>query len=237
MANCRNCSAPLPADAIVCAYCGTRADIDLQGIHEFTVNAPQSQRACPRCRKPLQTLDLNVQGAFLVERCAGCMGLFFDPGELEALLDHSVKHVYQIDSARLGLLEKHQRRDEYGVAYIPCPVCGALMNRVGFGARSGVVVDRCRDHGVWLDGGELRQLMEWTRAGGQLYHQEVQKRKAQEEQRQKERKEREKLYQAVRTSDGSHSVSLATFGRASRRFDSDEDLLGLLSRAAGWLLK
>jgi Zn-finger nucleic acid-binding protein len=40
------------------------------------------------------------------------------------------------------------------------PSCGELMNRSLHGKRSGVVVDGCRDHGLWLDAGELRQLME-----------------------------------------------------------------------------
>ena len=40
------------------------------------------------------------------------------------------------------------------------------MNRKLHGRRSGVIIDSCRDHGIWLDAGELRQLMEWTRAGG-----------------------------------------------------------------------
>jgi len=31
-----------------------------------------------------------------------------------------------------------------------------------------VITDSCRDHGVWLDVGEFRQLMEWQRAGGSL---------------------------------------------------------------------
>jgi len=29
-------------------------------------------------------------------------------------------------------------------------------------------VDRCKTHGYWLDEGELRQLQEWKKAGGEL---------------------------------------------------------------------
>jgi Zn-finger nucleic acid-binding protein len=46
------------------------------------------------------------------------------------------------------------------------------MNRVNFGVRSGVVIDKCV-HGIWLDSGELRKLLEWRKAGGQLYHETV----------------------------------------------------------------
>jgi Zn-finger nucleic acid-binding protein len=40
------------------------------------------------------------------------------------------------------------------------------MSRVNFGYRSGVVIDRCTNHGIWLDSGEITHLMEWKKAGG-----------------------------------------------------------------------
>jgi Zn-finger nucleic acid-binding protein len=61
------------------------------------------------------------------------------------------------------------------------------MHRGLFGKRSGVIVDRCRTHGTWLDAGELRQLMEWARAGGQLLQQE----RDEEERRQEEKRKQE----------------------------------------------
>jgi Zn-finger nucleic acid-binding protein len=48
------------------------------------------------------------------------------------------------------------------------------MNRVAFGHRSGVVIDQCKSHGVWLDGGEISHLLEWKKAGGQLLDQKKQ---------------------------------------------------------------
>ena len=69
------------------------------------------------------------------------------------------------------------------------------MNRKLHGKRSGVIVDSCRDHGLWLDAGELRQLMEWTRAGGEKLNQEH---RAFENQQNSERERREhiaKIYQ------------------------------------------
>jgi hypothetical protein len=40
------------------------------------------------------------------------------------------------------------------------------MSRKNFGAHSGIVVDVCRDHGTWFDGGELAAALEYVRAGG-----------------------------------------------------------------------
>jgi Zn-finger nucleic acid-binding protein len=36
-----------------------------------------------------------------------------------------------------------------------------------FGRRSGILVDQCRDHGVWLDGDELARILRWIRSGGE----------------------------------------------------------------------
>lgn len=235
MPDCKNCSAPLPPDTLVCTYCGTRNDIDLRGVHEYTTAMPTSDRICPRCEKPLRTIDLKIEGTFLIEQCEGCVGLFFDPGELEALLEKSVAHTYQVDHKLINQINTQKRRDEFGVTYIKCPVCQKLMNRVGFGHRSGVVVDRCRDHGVWLDGGELRHLMEWKKAGGELLHQQAQERKKAEEQRLKQRRERDKQYRAARDSGYGVESNPGGFFASSatrRRQHANDDLLGLLGNIA-----
>jgi Zn-finger nucleic acid-binding protein len=172
MANCQNCGAVLTGTLLVCDYCKTRQDVDLSVVHRFTVEKPASERICPRCHIPLQTVDLQLGGKFLIERCPRCLGLFFDPGELEAFLEMAVTGVHAIDPQRLNEVQNVKRSNEYPVTYIDCPVCRRLMNRVNLGTRSGVIADQCRQHGMWLDGGELRQVMEWMKAGGGILQKE-----------------------------------------------------------------
>jgi Zn-finger nucleic acid-binding protein len=188
MANCVNCGAPLTGNLLVCQYCKTRQDVDLTLISRYTVEKPASDRICPRCHIPLQVIDLHLGGKFYIERCPRCLGLFFDPGELEALLDKTVSHVYEIDGQRLSEIQGVKCHSEYPLGYIDCPVCKKLMNRVNFGSRSGVIADKCRDHGLWLDGGELRQILEWVKAGGDLYHKQKQLENAQLELEQEKKK-------------------------------------------------
>lgn len=40
------------------------------------------------------------------------------------------------------------------------------MNRRNVAGKSGVIVDYCAEHGVWFDGNELAQLIDWIRQGG-----------------------------------------------------------------------
>jgi len=179
VANCVSCSAPLPAPSNICAYCGRRNDVDLRGVHKYTVERPNSERTCPRCDIALQTINLKNDGRFFIERCDQCMGLFFDPGELESLLEQSVSNVFEIDRKRLNAINKelYQRdaplREQKQAFYVKCPVCSKFMQRKNFGSGSGVVADRCKSHGIWLDGGELRRLLEWKKAGGQLLHEKL----------------------------------------------------------------
>lgn len=192
MARCSNCKAPLPPGSQVCDYCGNRTDIDLAGIHHYTTHEIDSPRSCPRCSVRLKTIDLKLNGRFLIERCETCHGLFFDPGELEALLEATVKNVFEIDRAGLNAITNDRQPSQHPIAYIKCPVCSQLMHRVNFGAKSGVIVDRCRQHGIWLDGGELRQLFEWMKLGGQLLEQQRQQEQRQEAAK-REQEQREKL--------------------------------------------
>jgi Zn-finger nucleic acid-binding protein len=168
MAKCNSCSAPLPANNNLCVYCGTRNDVDLHSKYDYSIVREQSERHCPQCEKPLQLIDLNINGSFLVERCTDCFGLFFDPGKVETLLESAVSNVFDSNWRQLDAINKDRYPDALKIKYVKCPVCRVFMNRVNFGYRSGVVIDRCANHGIWLDSGEITHLMEWKKAGGPL---------------------------------------------------------------------
>jgi Zn-finger nucleic acid-binding protein len=172
MATCSSCSAPLVADTNKCSYCGTRNDVDLKDKHAYAIIRNETSLFCPNCEKPLQTINLGDKDILLIERCANCFGLFFDSGKIEALLEKSVGHVFEINRKQLDNINQDRFPANKEIKYVKCPVCRSLMNRNAFGYRSGVVVDSCKKHGIWLDSGEITHLMEWKKAGGQLLHQQ-----------------------------------------------------------------
>lgn len=172
MANCTSCSAPLPANTQYCSYCGVRNDIDLLGKHDYQVVDSTSERVCPECAQSLQTISLDAAGSLHIERCANCYGLFFDPGEIETLLDSAVAPVVTVNLELLSNINQDRYPKNATVKYLKCPVCQVLMNRVIYGYRSGVIIDQCRSHGIWLDGGQISHLLEWKKAGGQILNQQ-----------------------------------------------------------------
>ncbi|KAF0219578.1 MAG: hypothetical protein FD174_1833 [Geobacteraceae bacterium] len=233
MANCSNCSAPLPPNSIQCAYCGSRNDTDLKGVHYYTTHEIESERICPRCNLRLRTIDLKLDGRFLIERCDECLGLFFDPGELEALLEATVSNVFAVNRNQLDNINT-TRPNDYGVSYIKCPICSKIMNRVNFGTKSGVIADRCKDHGIWLDGGELRHLFEWMKAGGKLLHQERQEQLKIAEEKEQERERRKKHAQS---SDGDclDYSGFNMYGSTLR--NEDPDLFEMVKNAISFFSK
>ncbi|MFQ5461327.1 MAG: zf-TFIIB domain-containing protein [Phycisphaerae bacterium] len=167
---CVNCGAPLPANSMVCRYCQTLNDVDLRTIEVSAGAGTAADQDCPRCRVPLRSIRLGVGGGVRIERCARCLGLFFNPGELERVLSDSSSDVFDVDGHRLRTIaEDACPQEARQVRYVCCPVCGDLMNRRNYGAASGVVIDACRRHGLWLDGGELGHILKWARAGGRIY--------------------------------------------------------------------
>ena len=169
--NCGCCSAPLPSEGVVCAYCGSRQDVDLRGWARYQATGAREDLHCPDGHGCLEEIRLNPPfEAVWLGRCPTCLGLFLDRGGLEQLLEQAVAAAWQVDRELLDALASHPRQGEGEGRwrYRPCPGCGDLMNRSLFGKRSRVIIDRCRDHGTWLDAGELRQLMEWSRAGGRI---------------------------------------------------------------------
>lgn len=159
-----------------CPYCGGRQDIDLRQVHFRDLGADPGL-ACPSCDTALSVIEFATDPVILVERCGACHGIFFNPGELQALLDHQTNPLVWLDTVQMRQVAadfgfRHQ------VVYRKCPMCPERMNHLNFAGRSGVILDCCREHGVWVEGGELRQLTEWWRAGGKLVFQEDEAAKA-----------------------------------------------------------
>lgn len=216
MARCNSCAAPLPPNTQYCSYCGVRNDVDLLGKHDYRVATRQSERICPECNVQLQTVALEMQPPLHIERCTNCFGLFFDPGEVETLLEAAVSPVYTVNRELLGNINNDRYQKNKPVKYLECPVCLNMMNRVVFAHKSGVVIDQCRAHGIWLDGGEISHLLEWKKAGGQILHE-----KKQAERRQRKPQPSRSRAQVFSNSNNNHGGQYESIG-------SEEGLLDIV---------
>jgi Zn-finger nucleic acid-binding protein len=133
---------------------------------------------CPRCKEPLQPLAL---GAIHVRECEACGGIWIDPEALQRICDQREEHAAVTSALAARVPSRPAPTD--AVHYVPCPCCTKIMNRVNFSKSSGVIVDVCKKHGVWLDRGELQRVVGFVDAGGLTIARERERERLMEEQR------------------------------------------------------
>ena len=139
-----------------CVHCGTRgAEVSDE------VGRTATASRCPRCaeRPPLEPRTL---GTLAAEQCPRCTGLFVR----ERVLEDMVRQRDEAAVLARELPPGERPSVDDKVRYLPCAVCEDLMLRLNYGRRSGVIVDRCKKHGVWFDADELRRVADFVARGG-----------------------------------------------------------------------
>lgn len=164
---CQFCSAPLPIKGPICDYCGQRNPLNLRALSKIEIEDKSADHDCPVCNTTFDNINIGLKERVLVKRCNDCDGVFIMEDILEQLIKREKNERAKVDYKVLRFIQDNPRqKKETIIRYRRCPICENMMQRINYRAVSGVIVDRCLRHGVWLDGGELRQLFEWKKAGG-----------------------------------------------------------------------
>jgi Zn-finger nucleic acid-binding protein len=198
---CPTCGAAASSDADHCAYCRSRLATvscpDCFGMllrgsrhcphcgaaaaREADADAGES-RPCPRCRA--ETAAVRV-GAASLRECPDCGGVWARREAFERICAGTEEQAAVLGAASTAARPAGGAAE--AVRYLPCPECGALMNRVNFARCSGVVIDVCREHGSWFDRDEMRRIVEFIRGGGMSVAREREVMRLEEERRRLER--------------------------------------------------
>lgn len=150
---CPSCFGMTMIGSKFCSHCGAIAAPLEVALNETTVD-------CPRCRKRME--EINVTGTTM-NTCTRCDGVWVDADVFEHICADREK-----SSAVLNFFNKRTLKADSltKINYVPCPECGQLMNRNNFAKVSGVIVDICKQHGVWFDLDELPAIIEFISKGG-----------------------------------------------------------------------
>ena len=111
---------------------------------------------CPVCSTETQTLML---ASLEIDRCAACGGLWLDRGELKQLREMASDAALRkaatelLGEPRVAVIARPKE-------LLACPVCALKMTRRTHEEVSALVIDRCQEHGTWLDQGEATRLLE-----------------------------------------------------------------------------
>jgi Zn-finger nucleic acid-binding protein len=162
---CEYCGKDIYAHYMTCPLCGGH-------LHE---KIDPVNYVCPRCNVPLQA-ETDDGNAY--DLCPKCGGMWLDRSRFHKATRES--DVYRKEDFQEGY---YREPASDPLAYIPCVRCGKMMNRKNFGRISGVIIDECGRHGVWLDRGELQKIRHFIADGGLEISQdrEIEKRRAEVE--------------------------------------------------------
>ena len=175
--HCQSCGAAVGEHDLQCPYCASQlatvscprcfAMVSLRASHCPSCGAAlqaatgvKSALACPDCRIPM---TLTTIGGLELEQCGKCGGLWTDQktfeqiaadrqerGEVLGGLPAQIKTIVSLET----------------VHYRPCPRCAKLMNRQNYAHISGVVLNVCKEDGIWFERDELRQVLAFIEDGG-----------------------------------------------------------------------
>jgi len=146
--SCTHCQKPLNGKSRICPHCGG----------ENVKQPTRTTLLCPRCAC---SLEENEYRGSIVDICPQCAGLWLDAEEFGY---HASERDTFVDPTIPRAYRKKPIEDKND--YLKCVRCDALMVRRNFRKISGVLIDICRDHGVWLDAGELEQIRCFIANGG-----------------------------------------------------------------------
>ncbi len=203
--HCESCGAPrVPSSGDPCKYCGsipTRDAANLSLVCPFCMRrTAKTSRFCSSCGKSIQPGALNVKtgklpcprcaktrlinrrvGEFMVDECPSCSGMWVDIAAFERIVnqqaerqDRELRH----EGAGGGQPVRTKLEPEK-VVYLKCPDCQRHMHRRNFARASGVIIDECKEHGVWLDCDELGKIAAFVASGGLTYSRQLKEMDAQ----------------------------------------------------------
>lgn len=186
---CASCGALLEEGAVTCGYC--RARVTRQG--ELSLLCPEcwarnhpSARFCTACGVPFRPqpmpgaagvlpcvrcdvpMSARAIGGVPVQECAECNGIWVPGTAFDDLVNRAIA---AWKSSEEGAIVPEPRRTggnpvNERVEYRKCPECGNMMSRRNYRRTSGVIIDRCHDHGTWLDADELERIAGFILSGG-----------------------------------------------------------------------
>ena len=181
---CPGCFARVSDSARFCHHCGLRLG------PEFLAG-DVTPLPCPACSGSRLLTNRRI-GEYSAMECGRCAGLWLGNETFQQLSERAESEALDLDRLfdaphpRAVPRGPADQDDLEGWRYRRCPACGQVMHRRNYAGASGVIVDFCREHGVWFDADELRRILAWIRSGGLAKGNETKARRATQEARRKQ---------------------------------------------------
>lgn len=119
---------------------------------------------CPCCDRQLGAREV---GGVVVFECGKCQGLWAPSDGFDQLVERAATAA----RTRLAAGDVPDPRVDRGnpyesrVEYRRCPICREQMARRNYQKKSGIIIDQCHAHGIWLDAHELERIAGFILSG------------------------------------------------------------------------
>ena len=193
---CASCGAARQENARACAYCGSDFTLLAQDMDTICPTCfaliSNAARFCHHCGMSIAPEEIAADptdrvcpacgdGKFLVSRALGktrltvmecrvCAGLWLGAEVFRTIEERLRKDAPATPDPAALRAEARSRKiapQRDGRVYRRCPACTTPMTRINFDRVSGVLLDRCGDHGLWFDATELESVLRWIKLGGE----------------------------------------------------------------------
>ena len=160
---CKFCAAPLPKEGLTCNYCHKLNPLNHKIIENIKEEKSHSNHLCSYCQIELEIISNST---ITLEYCSQCDGILIKEKEFEKLIEYKINSSNAFNPYYLRFIQDHPRDNRKKSKFHNCPSCHDLMDIINYKKHSGILLDICEEHGIWLDGGELQQIIEWYEVGG-----------------------------------------------------------------------
>jgi len=171
--NCHFCSSPLAPNTIVCTYCKQRNPLPNPVSQEALKEQEIKNHNCVECKtQTLNYIELGgIEKSISVMQCTTCKGIFISKDILDEVI---FLYGWKRKSVHRKIESNVVEKAISGNKLYTCPMCNYTMKRETFKISSNVLIDECPKHGIWLNHGELRALVEWKKSLKEHHNRETQ---------------------------------------------------------------
>ena len=157
---CPSCFARVSDKAKFCSHCAAVLSAE-------SIAGEDTHLVCPVCPSDEKLLSRRLgREKISVLECQKCTGLWLGTESFRQLKQRVARGAVNFSGALARKPAPQKLKKQQGPLYRYCIRCSKMMARKQYAPGSGIIIDFCREHGIWFDSEELHHVLDWISKGG-----------------------------------------------------------------------